>query len=195
MSLYTTYNDEQLLQLLQSGDEKGFEVIYERYWKRMLAMAFLRLQRIDEAEDVVQDVFASLWQRRGSISIQSLENWLSTAVKYKIINKINRQLHKEISAEHLEEKEYTDSSVEQRFLERTVATEINRLPEKCRTVFQYSRDHGFSNSEIAQKLNISEKTVEKHITSARRQLSLQLRQLLQSILFLGIILNNSSIVW
>lgn len=183
MSIYSTYGDEQLLSLLQQSDEKAFEVIYERYWKRMLAMAFLRLQRIDEAEDVVQDVFTSLWQRRDQHSIQSLENWLSTAVKYKIINRVNRLLKKEVSTGEMEDTSYTDATIEQRFLDQVIATEISRLPEKCRIVFQYSREQGFSNSQIAQRLNVSEKTVEKHITSARRRLSLQLRQFLSSFLF------------
>lgn len=183
MLLYNTYNDAQLLDLLRTGDEKAFEAIYERYWKRMLAMAFLRLQSVEEAEDLVQDVFTSLWQRRDQSNIQSLENWLSTAVKYKIINRVNRQLSKEVAADSFDDSVYIDPTIEQRFLEQLVATEINRLPEKCRIVFQYSRDLGFSNSEIAEKLSISEKTVEKHITTARKQLSLSLRHLLHSILF------------
>lgn len=183
MLSYSTYTDDELLHSLQNGDDKAFEEIYERYWKRMLGMAFLRLQRMDEAEDLVQDVFTSLWLRRNTFVIRSLENWLSTAVKYKVINRINRQLRKEVPSATLEEAAFTDPTVEQRFLERLVTTEINQLPEKCRVVFQYSRDQGLSNSEIAQKLHISEKTVEKHITTARKQLSLQLRQLLQSVLF------------
>jgi RNA polymerase sigma-70 factor (ECF subfamily) len=180
MDNYTNHSNQQLLPLLAQHDEGAFAEIYRRYWKRMLAMAFLRLKRADVAEDLVQDVFAMLWQRREELDIQSLENWLSTAVKYKIITIINRQLNKEVSADRLPETAYTDTSIDESFLKQMVNEEINRLPEKCRIIFRYSREAGLSNEAIATRLNISEKAVEKHITSARRRLALTLRQFLQS---------------
>lgn len=90
MEDYTTYSDEALVELLRHSDEAAFNEIYERYWKRMYAMAFLKLKKAPDAEDIVQDIFTSLWQKRASNSIESLEKWLSAATKYKIINKINR---------------------------------------------------------------------------------------------------------
>lgn len=181
MNIYAAHTDDQLLNLLKESNEAAFKEIYSRYWKRMYAMAFLRLQRTDIAEDIVQDIFTYLWQGRQKLCIATLEQWLATAVKYKIITLINRRLKKELSSVVIPEQSYNDTLLDERLLEQLVQTEINRLPPMCRLVFRFSREHNLSNSEIAVQLNISEKAVEKHITRARRELSLNLRNLLQSL--------------
>ncbi len=181
MGVYTTYSDNELVKLLRCDDENAFEEIYHRYWKRMYAMAFLKLKKNTEAEDIVQDVFTSLWRRRAETRIEVLENWLSAAMKYNIINSLNRRLKKEIYPDLQPDISYTDSRAEQKILNELLSAHIERLPEKCRIVFLHSHNGGFTNKEIASKLNVSEKTVEKHITTARRQLNIQLRQLLQAV--------------
>lgn len=176
----SSHTDEELLQLLYHGDEKAFHEIYQRYWKRMFAMAMLRLQRREIAEDIVQDVFSALWKRREVANIIILENWLATAVKYKVLTELHRSLRKEIFPDNLPETALADNAIDFHFLEQQVAEEVNRLPEKCKIVFKYSREMGLSNKEIARQLSISEKAVEKHITRARRQLGISLRNFFHS---------------
>jgi len=72
----------------------------------------------------------------------------------------------------------TDDTTAVRFLQQSMQEELKALPEKCRLVFDYSRNKGLSNKEIAQQLNISEKAVEKHITKALQRLRIQLRHYL-----------------
>ena len=181
MDIYSSHTDHHLLSLLRNDDEAAFAALYGRYWKRMFAMAFLRLERRDLAEDIVQDVFTSLWQRRQELVIASVESWLATAVKYQLVTLINRRLSREILTDVLPNDAFTDARIDVRFLEQQLAAEINRLPEKCRLVFTYSREFGYSNRDIAEKLQISEKTVEKHITTARKKLSIGLRSLLHAL--------------
>jgi RNA polymerase sigma-70 factor (ECF subfamily) len=90
-------------------------------------------------------------------------------------------LRREISTEELPDTPVTDVTIDYHFLERQLAQEINQLPEKCRLVFTYSRELGYSNKEIAGELQISEKAVEKHITHARKKLAVNLRSLLHSL--------------
>lgn len=181
MALNSGYSDEHLLSLLKNSDTAAFTALYERYWKRMFAMAFLRLERRDLAEDIVQEVFTTLWQKRAVQKIHSLEAWLATAIKYQVITLVNRQLSREVLSTILPEDSTTDATLDLRFLEQQLALEINKLPEKCRLVFRYSREHDFSNRDISAELGISEKAVEKHITHARKKLGIALRSLLHSL--------------
>lgn len=182
MTSYKAYTDPQLVALLQNEDELAFREIYERYWKRMYAMSYLRLNRTDIAEDIVQDIFVYLWEKRLSLTIVTLEHWLATAVKFKIISLVNRRLKQELSSGDLPEVSIHDTLLDERLLTQLVEREVNRLPEKCRLVFRLRQGTDLSNKDIAGEMGISEKAVEKHITRARRELSLSLQQLLQSFL-------------
>lgn len=181
MTILHSHSDEQLLRLIKEDNELAFEELYSRYWKRMFAMAFLRLERRQIAEDVVQDVFTTLWQRREVLEIVSVEAWLATAVKYKVITLLNRQLAREIVTKEPPDNSYRDHLLDHRLLEQQLSKEVNKLPERCRLVFIYNHELGYSNREIAETLNISEKAVEKHITTARRKLHPLLRHLLHSL--------------
>jgi RNA polymerase sigma factor (sigma-70 family) len=178
LSDYSTYSDEQLVALLKESDEQAFDAIYYRYWKRMIALAFAKIKLYEESEDIVHDIFTSLWHRREGVNIQSLENWLAVSVKYKVVNLINRKLKREISTDAVPERVFIDTKAEQHFIDQQVNTMLEQLPERSRIVFQYSRQLGYSNKEIASTLQLAEKTVEKHITAVRRHLSLSLRNLL-----------------
>ena len=85
---YQLYDDNKLLSLLSNNDEEAFTEIYNRYWEKLVAVAYKRLKNTAFTEDVVQDVFVSLWKNRYESSIQSLENYLASAVKYAVFNKL-----------------------------------------------------------------------------------------------------------
>lgn len=174
---YALYSDHELTELLVSNDENAFTEIYNRYWDKLFGLGVLKLHSVPGAEDIVQEVFSDLWNRRNEVKIQHLSAYLGAAVKYSVIKRIAR-LQKEniVISEWQSPSEIAEyNSAEQRFLERLMETEINRLPEKCRIVFQYSRQEQLSNKEIADKMNLSLKSVEKHITSALRKLRMSIR--------------------
>jgi RNA polymerase sigma-70 factor (ECF subfamily) len=177
MNIYDSYDDSALVQLLQQGKEAAFTEIYHRYWKILYGLAYDRLKSRQMAEDIIQEVFAGLWQRREKTIIQSLNAYLSAATRYAIINQLARQVTISTNDLPFEIESVEDNAVQIRFLEQMIHKEVNRLPDKCRIVFQYSRTYGLSNKEIAAELNISEKAVEKHITKALRYLRVQLKQI------------------
>jgi RNA polymerase sigma-70 factor (family 1) len=173
------YTDEQLINSLKSGQEFALTEIYRRYWKKMIAVAYRHTNDKIDAEEIVQTVFIKLWDKRESLEILSLPNYLATAIKYSVFNALHKKKREVEVAEqamHISAKFHsTEDAVDARFMEAYINGLVEKLPEKCQLVFNYSRKQGKKNSEIALELNIAEKTVEAHLTKAIKSLSVSLR--------------------
>ncbi|MET4105115.1 RNA polymerase sigma-70 factor [Hymenobacter sp. UYP22] len=181
--LYAARTDEALVQGLREHDNEAFAEIYERYWRRLLEAAYRRLHSREAAEEVVQDVFVSLWQKRQELTIQHLPNYLLTAVKYRVIDALKLRMSRETYLERTLPK----LSTEDHSTEETVAADdlsgallqsLLQLPEHTREVFRLSRLEHQSVPEIAEQLHISRKTVEYHLTRALKILRVSLRDFL-----------------
>jgi RNA polymerase sigma-70 factor (family 1) len=178
LNTWSSYSDQELVQMLRDGSHPAFTELYDRYWEQMLAIAFAKLRSTTEAKEVVQTVFIQLWKRREQLHINySFATYLSAAVRYQVINNLQAQYksrHSDIEAtdELLTDKDWLDNFEIREYLERS----ISQLPEKCQLVFRLSKQLGLSQKEVADQLNISEKTVEAHLSAARRSLRLSLRQ-------------------
>lgn len=176
-------NEKELLTLLRDGDEAAFTQIYNLYWKSCFYIATQKLQNLSEAEEVVQDIFLDLWKRREKLQVtHCLSSYLAVSVKYKVINVLSRRHRASKYLEHASvATSVSDFSTEEdlRLQEITdqLMKETSRLPEKCRMVFQLSREQGYSQKQIAHRLNISEKTVESHLSKALRSLRIGLSHL------------------
>lgn len=182
MRTYHLYSDNELLCLLPEDDARAFSEIYNRYWKMIYAIAYKRLKDAGLAQDILHDVFASLWKNRHKTEINSLQNYLATSSKYLVFAAIRRNIK-----EHYYQEEQTalpyEPSAENDLLYKQLAEiasrEIESLPERCRLVFKYSREQGMSNREIALEMKISQKTVENQINKALHQLRFSMRKILQ----------------
>ncbi len=182
--VYQTMDDGSLISLLHTNDEDAYTEIYNRYWKKIFFIAASKLQNFSEAEELVQDIFADLWNRRQSITINSsLGAYLATAVKYRVINYlagkqtrfgyIEHSLHTQSAVDHSTEQWLSFEELRQE-LESLVAA----LPEKCQLVYRLSREEGLSQKQISKKLGIAEKTVEAHIGKALQNIRTGLGNLL-----------------
>ena len=169
MPLYSTYSDEQLVVFLRNDDDEAFVEIYNRYWDKLLAIGYNHAQNKEIAEEIVQDVLMSLWNRRQTIDIDRLSAWLATAVKFavfKVLAKENRRKAL-LAGKPLDTADTFDEHIiEAKFLKEYLDGVVAGLPEKCRLVFTYSREHQLSTKEIADVLQLSHKTVESHLTKA-----------------------------
>ena len=176
-SLYQQLSDEQLFFQIKNDDQLALKELYDRYWSFLLDSAYKSLQSRDKAEDVVQDIFISLYQRRKVVELEvSLKAYLCKALKFKILNEIRSQLVRETYqktvffetsckndfATHYETKE----------LKRLIDRSVEQLPEKCKQAFLLSRQENLSYKDISGELSISVSTVEKHISKALRFLKL-----------------------
>jgi len=183
---YASYDNQLLLNLLSQSDEQAFMTIYHRFWQQIFTIAHNRLNDSQEAEDIVHDVFLSLWQNRRTQQIHQLENYLAVATKYKVLARIKSKLRERQYRESTDTGIVVDMPIEnslhyKRIL-MLVKTEVEKLPEKCRIIFQYSRNEGMSVKQIAKVMHISPKTVENQLNKALRQLRTAVRTFLPLLL-------------
>lgn len=186
MNTYSKISDPELIGLLKRGDQSAFTEIYKRYWQKLFSVAANKIDDLEEAREIVQDIFISLWNRRQQVEIKgSLGNYLAVSVKYRIINVLDKQNNHKTYLSNLNPSEIDNST--QQWLEfcelkDRLANLVAELPKKCRLVFELSREQGYSQKEIAERLEISEKTVEGHLTKAIKALKMGLSSYLHSLL-------------
>ncbi|MCG8319846.1 MAG: RNA polymerase sigma-70 factor [Cytophagales bacterium] len=169
------YSDQELFNMIKSDNFTAFNEVYSRYWEKLYCAAYRVLRDGDACKDILQEVFSDFWIRKEKISVSSLSAYLHTAVKYQVFNFLRAD---KISQEHLgrmgvlTSTNATEEMIDFRELEGLLERSIAQLPDRCRKVFQLSRDENLSVKEIAARLNISPKTVESQITKALRHLKM-----------------------
>ncbi|MFC3199126.1 RNA polymerase sigma-70 factor [Parapedobacter deserti] len=186
MSDLQLHSDADLVSQLREGEEQAFTEIYHRYWDKLLAIAYMHTRDKPNAEELVQEVFVSLWNRRASLDIRFLDNYLAVAIKFAVFKHLHRnRRHTEIEHTYAEGDAFQldEERIDAQFLKEYLEGVVEQLPERCRLVFRYSRDEYKSNAEIAQQLSISEKAVEANITRAIKILRLSLRKAGLSLLY------------
>lgn len=179
MSKYNSYSDESLAELLHRGEMAAFEAIYKRYWRRLYLAAYQRIGMREACEEVIQDVFTGLWNNRHNVHIQCLQVYLHSAVRYRVIDHIHREMvRKAISTEPgdmILAENRTEDDVLLEDLNGALQKEISKLPTRCQLVFKLSRENNLSIKQVAHQLGISEKTVENQLTKAVKLLRMNLR--------------------
>jgi RNA polymerase sigma-70 factor (ECF subfamily) len=180
MSVYAPYTDEELVSQIRAGDTAAFTEAYNRYWEQLLALGYYYTHSKPVAEDIVHEVFASLWGRREALAIQSLKAYLATAVKFAVFKAIARdKRHRELQQglslpAQISE---VEAKLEARFLQDYLKGVVEKLPDKARLVFTYSRVEDLTVKEIATKMELSPKAVEYHMTKALRALKVAVQKI------------------
>lgn len=183
-----SYNHQLLTGLvicLKNGDLSAFEEIYHIFFKRVFHFANSFTLEVQDAEEITQDVFMKLWQKRSAIDIsKNLSNLLFTMAKNLVIDKMrqhasmekglknigeNQQLHKINSSN-------TEHLVNYYELSGIISKLVDQLPDGRRTIYKLNREKGFKYHEIADLLNISQGTVEKQMSMALKSLSASLKK-------------------
>lgn len=176
MYSYHQIDDFKLIELIQAGEELAFKEIYNRHWERLFTMACNRLDNEVEAEEIVQEIFCDFWKKINGFQLtKSLESYFAVAVKYRIINYLAKraresQYKKELFAVAAPTNCSILESLDYKELLSRFTTKLDSLPEKCRIVFQLRYEQGLTQRQIAEKLHVSEKTVEAHLAKARKTL-------------------------
>ncbi|MFT6192746.1 MAG: RNA polymerase sigma-70 factor (ECF subfamily), partial [Polaribacter sp.] len=164
-------NDIDLIKSLKKGDEFGYTHLVKTYHHKLCVYAVSLTNNDDSAEDIVQNVFMSIWRNRGKLK----EEFVLKSYLYKsVYNEFIDQYRKQKTVVTLEKKyidalTYIVEEEDEKSLERLmkiVKKEIENLPPKCKQIFLLSKEEGLTNIEIAEHLNVSIKSVEAHITKA-----------------------------
>lgn len=173
MALYTAYTDGQLLPLLNIGDENAFREIYSRYREPLSIYAYRITGVEEEALDVVQEIFVSLWRRRIDIAVHtSLKSYLYKSAANGCARYIQRNIRErdflsELSEVFLQqEAPIASGHLEETEVRKKMEDIVSGMPEKMQAVFRLSREEQLSHREIGDRLGISETTVKKHVQNA-----------------------------
>ena len=181
--------DDELLILLQKGNERAFTAIYERYHKLLYVLAYKYLKDNDTAKDAVQQIFLKLWESRSLFSIHiNLRNYLYTMLKKHLLNEIRNnytalEKNYELAQETIEYENEILSKLEEKEMTEQLYRAIDSLPEQKKAVCLYKLKDSLSNQEIAEKMQISIPTVKTHYSQAIKLLREHFDKLL--ILFLS----------
>jgi RNA polymerase sigma-70 factor (ECF subfamily) len=174
---------------LSAGDEKAFEALFRIYYASLCHLAAKIVKDHIAAEEVVQETFVKIWDNRKNLKIDtSVKNYLFMAVRNRCLNRIEydriRYLHaKKILVETPEEAFYSFDYIDPGLADKIEAS-ILSLPEKRREIFRLNREEGLKYREIAEKLNLSLKTVEAQMGLALKTLREKLKEFNITVLFL-----------
>ncbi|NOS93026.1 MAG: RNA polymerase sigma-70 factor [Cyclobacteriaceae bacterium] len=166
-------NEAMLLTGLRAGDQLIFAHIFHLYNRVLYEFARKTIDAKEDCEEIVQDVFVSLWERREELEVDSLKAYLFSSVKYKIIRYIKHQMVKRKYEDHFRHFESTyivpeeaEESTPLLPLHTRLSESLQDLPARCREAFQLRIEQNLTNSEIAQRMHISKRTVEDYMTTA-----------------------------
>jgi RNA polymerase sigma factor (sigma-70 family) len=175
-------DDLLLFALMKQGDDSAFESIYNKYWHELYNSAYKRLHDKDKCQDVLQNVFTDLWNRRIALEIRDLRAYLHTAVRYQALKVIAKQSQETRFVDAFQTSIISSLQADEFLLDkeakRLLEQFINALPFKRRAIFIRHYMDERSTAQIAVELNISQKTVQNQLTTASHALRLRLTHLL-----------------
>jgi RNA polymerase sigma-70 factor (ECF subfamily) len=182
--------DQQYLSALKTGDITAFEMLFRNYYQPLCNYAYTFVQDRDEAEEIVQSTFMSVWEKRDAMEIRTaVKPYLYAMVRNACLNVIKHEKIKQVHvAGELAVAERSIESVTRTVmaaeLEDKIQEALLKLPEQCRLVFKLSRFEELKYAEIAAQLNISIKTVENQMGKALKIMRDQLSEYLPMLIIL-----------
>lgn len=185
--LYASWTDAALLEALATDDRGAFAEVYERYWYRVFALAYRKLKSRETAEELVQDLFATLWHNRAQQTITQLEHYLLVAINHRVLGYIRAYRVRTHYADYCRKllsktTHETEEALAATDLSAAFLRGVELLPEKSREVFRLSRLEHQSVEEIAAHLDVTPKTVEYHLTKSMKLLRTYLREFIVTLL-------------
>ncbi|WP_446775229.1 RNA polymerase sigma factor [Macellibacteroides fermentans] len=178
-----------IIKQLQDGNEKVFEQIVREYWPRMFKFALIYTQNNETSQELVQDTFLVLWNNRAILKDNTnLITYLMVVLRNKCLNLLEQTRIRQLYIEEIDDEtiyqranlyvlqDEASQIVESEDLHKAIERALSKLPEKTREIFMLSRYDGLKNQQIAETKNISQKTVEYHISKALQILKEELPQ-------------------
>ena len=193
-------SDPEIVSAIRQGDEAAFEKTFRTYYSRLCKYANSLLKDSDEAEEVVQTVFLTIWEKRADLEITfSIKAYLYRAVHNHCLNRFKhaavKEAHKEYSGHFIPQSyESVTQAIHASELEEQIEHAVNKLPVQCQKAFRMSRFEELKYHEIAERLDISIKTVENQIGKALRILRVELADYLPSVL-ISLFFSFEQLIW
>ncbi|WP_163710651.1 RNA polymerase sigma factor [Mangrovibacterium lignilyticum] len=167
--------ETNLANRLKSNDKEAINLLYNQYSKRLYQFIYRYLKTEADTLDLIQEVFIKLWSNRSRLQNDSnLESYLFTIAKNSIISTFRKKISEKDYFDYIKHKAVntnslaTEKQVDFDLLSDEIDKLIDQLPKQRQLIFKLSKEKGYSNKMIAEQLKISIKTVEDHITKARK---------------------------
>ncbi len=186
-----TLSEQEIISAIREGNEGIFEETFRKYYQSLCTYANSMLKEIEEAEEIVQNLFLGIWEKREELEISiSLKSYLYRAVHNHCLNRIKhlkvREEHQQYAINFYDASyESVSQTVMKNELEQKIEEAIKKLPEQCQLIFRMSRFEELKYHEIAEKLELSPKTVENQIGKALKILRIELSEYLPLIIICG----------
>ena len=182
MNKIDLFSDTDLILALKEGNLKAFNQVFDRYAKRLYRFSMGYLKSAENAEEIVQEVFLKIWHNREELIVQkSFDSYLFTIAKNGILNTIRKSKSEQAYLNYAKlypgKDVLLDQELDFKELKKAYQEAIAQLSPRRKEIFLLSREQSLSNAEIAQKMNISVKTVENQMTSALAEIRKNLRSL------------------
>jgi RNA polymerase sigma-70 factor (family 1) len=191
-----TENEEKaLLQEMAAGSEKAFSRLYHLYNDKLYSFIFRTSGSSQLAEDIVQEVFLKIWQRRSeAIAIVHFDAYLFRTARNQALNAFKRMAKEtiiitEMGKDNIDPVEI-DAALELKEMELSVRQAIDKLSTKQKQVFVLSREHGLKQADISRILHITVPTVKSHITQAMHFIRKECKNIYPMIKLLVIVLSS-----
>ena len=183
INILTIRDIEEIILRLKKDEKSALDDLFDYYYPRLFHFSKSILKIETEVDDILQEVFVKLWLNRQKIgNAETFNSYIFTITKNEVLNLIrtnlrNNSFKNELFQRSVAEEFQIQSQLEFKEVKSGIDQVVSQLPEKRRQIFILSRTEGFSNKEIAQQLNISEKTVEDHITHAIKKIKTSLKEM------------------
>lgn len=174
-SKYPFMDNEELVVALREGDELAFEFLFKNYYKPLLAFITTYTRNAEQAEDIVQQTFISLWHKKDDLKLKvSPKNYLYTIAYNQFVDHYRKSVRQsnfleEFRLEFLRDSIHEDDELLEKRIVKLKAI-IEKLPPKCKKILIMSRQQGLKYKEIATSLGISPRTVEEQVRIAFKKI-------------------------
>jgi len=177
------HTEKELVKKLKDGDSFAFEVLFYKYRNKIKGFALKIVPAQIDPEEIVQEVFVRVWLKKEAIDPEKdFQSYLFSIAKHLVLDHlksaVNRKLY--FVGEHFQQDLLEDEGLESSISEETeekLQKLINEIPERRREIFRLSRFEGLSYKQIAERLNISENTVDSQIRNALAFLRKEFRKM------------------
>ena len=170
------HSDEELLARIQRDDHSAFEILFNQYWHPLFIFSKRMLNSAIDAEDIVQTVFSTFWERRHQIAItESLQAYFFQAVRFNGLKKLQAVLDQPIDIERIHERflpvinDFIETMNHEELLQ-IIESKVDELPDNTKTIFRMSRFEHLSVQEISEELGLSKQTVKNQLSIALKSL-------------------------
>jgi len=184
-------DDSLFFQKVKEGDEASFEMLFKKYYVRLTHFAYTYVKDQAEAEELVQNTFVRIWEKRENIHLKvSFKSYLYQAVRNGGLNHVrnvkNKKSHLTVISSRDHDLPNAENDLNVNDIKYQLYQALENLPPRCKRIFQMSRLEGMKHSEIAKYLDLKTKTIENQIGIALKYLRIELSEYLHILILLSL---------